>query len=356
MLKSLAPTVTAVALILAACGGGATVTTTTDSTTTTSALPMETQVLAYHLTAGAVYTYDVELSQKIDMTAEGSGEAIGDEEIPGAANIEISAKGAFTYSIAAGPEAGTYEVTITGEFTEVSATGVVDGEQIDSGEVPGFAEIPPVDMTIIVDEQGNIVPEKSDIEDPMAGMFGGMEDLTGIPGSDPAQFFGPPFGDESVTVGSNWESVYETPGPGSDPIVTTTRASVTGTETVAGVELLVIRSETDVSPIDFDLAEFFIGFFTAFMPTDPTPEEQANLDAMVEGLRFAISVDATHSVSTTRFDPESGITHDFDTSNTSNVGMDINFPDDASGELTGFVMEMRLDQTISLELVSGPEA
>jgi hypothetical protein len=292
----------------------------------------------------------------IDMTAEGSGQAIGDEEIPGAANIEITAKGTFTYSIADGPDDGTYAVTITGEFSEVSATGLVDGEPIDSGEVPEFAEIPPVDMTIIVDEQGNIVPDTSDFEDPLAGMFGGMEDLAGIPGSNPAQFFGPPFDDESVTVGSNWESVYETPGFGEESIVTTTRASVTGTENVAGVDLLVIESETEVSPIDFDLAEFFIGFFTAFMPTDPTPEEQAELDAMIADLRFAISVDATRSESTTLFDPESGFTHSFDATNTSNIGMDVNFPDDATGELTGFMLEMKLDQTISMKLVSSPEA
>ncbi|MDH3190723.1 MAG: hypothetical protein OEM39_08840, partial [Acidimicrobiia bacterium] len=79
-------------------------------------------------------------------------------------------------------------------------------------------------------------------------------------------------------------------------------------------------------------------------------------DALIEGLRFVISMDTTHSTSTTLFDPVSGLTHSFRVLNASNVGMDVNFPDEETGELSGFVMNMSIEQDISQVLVSGPGA
>lgn len=358
MPKSLLTVAAALALIAAACGGSATVTTTTTAgeTTTTSSAQPDAQVLSYNLSSGTEYTYDVELMQSIQMTAEGNGTAVSDEELPGSADIDMTARGTFTYTIDDGPDPGTFAVTITGEFSDVTATGMVDGEPIDSGEIPEFADIPPVDVTIIVDEQGNIIPEASGVDDPLSGLFGGLEDLSGIPGSSPGQFFGPPFGDDMVTVGSMWESTYSTPGFGEEEMVTTVRAEVTGTENIDGVEVLVIESESEVSPIEFDLAEFFLALFTGFLPEDPTDEEQAEIDSLTENLRFAISIDSTRSNSTTLFDPDSGITHRFEATNAANVGMDVNFPDETTGELSGFIMNMTMDQTISQMLVSGPEA
>ncbi len=364
MRKSLVTAAAAFALIAAACGGSATVTTTTaaatsttagETTTTESAQP-QAQVLSYNLSSGTEYTYDVELAQTIHMTAEGNGAAVSDEEIPGSADLDMTASGTFTYSIDDGPDPGTFAVTITGEFSNVTATGMVDGEPIDSGEIPEFADIAPVDVTIIVDGQGNIIPGPSSVDDPLSGLFGGMEDLSGIPGSNPGQFFGPPFGDDMVTVGSMWDSTYSTPGFGEEEIVTTVRAEVTGTDDLNGLEVLVIESESQVSPIEFDLAEFFLALFTGFLPEDPTAEEQAEIDTLTENLRFAISIDATRSNSTILFDPQSGITHSLDATNSANIGMDLNFPDEATGDLSGFVMNMTLDQTISQKLASGPRA
>jgi hypothetical protein len=36
--------------------------------------------------------------------------------------------------------------------------------------------------------------------------------------------------------------------------------------------------------------------------------------------------------------------------------MDINFPDEETGELIGFVMNMAIDQTVSHKLADGPSA
>jgi hypothetical protein len=34
--------------------------------------------------------------------------------------------------------------------------------------------------------------------------------------------------------------------------------------------------------------------------------------------------------------------------------MDVNFPDEETGELFGFIMNMTIDQTVSHQLVDGP--
>lgn len=326
-----------------------------DQSTTLPENQPEPVLLSYSLAAGTEYTYDVEMTQNIVMTAEGSGSSVGEEDFPGAADVQMTAKGTISYSVAEGPEPNTFEVTITGDFDDVTATGTVDGEQIDSGDVPDFAELQPVEATVVVDEQGNIIPDELNL-DPTAGLLGGMENLTDLPGANLAQFFGPPLGDDAVTVGQSWTSTVSTPGPGDEPTVTTTTGTVSGTDNVDGVEVFVIESTSETSPVEFDLAEFFVGLFSGFLPASPSPEEQEELQALIDGLRFAVSVDAARAESTTLFDPVAGMARSFDSSNSSNVAMDINFPDESTGDLVGFVMNMKVEQLLNHRLVSGPSA
>ncbi len=360
MLKRNLAVLATLALFLASCGGNA----SDDASTTTSNadpevtadLPDEV-LLSYTLKSGDVFVYDVDLSQTIQLTAEGSSGELSDEEIPGSANIELDAEGVFTYEVNEGPEPGTFEITITGELTDVSATGDVDGEPIDQGEIPEFASLDPVETTVVVDEQGNIVPSSSDELDPFADMFGGMSALEGgFPGQELGQFFGPPFNDEEVTVGSTWSSTVEIPGFDDEPIVTNVQAEVTGTDVVGGAEVFVIESNATTSPIEFDLGQFFIGMMTAFAPEDPTPEEQVEIDALIENLRFVISIDETVANTTTYFDAEAGLSRQFSLDSSANIGMDMNFPDEESGELAGFVMDMSISQIINHSLTTGPSA
>jgi hypothetical protein len=69
-----------------------------------------------------------------------------------------------------------------------------------------------------------------------------------------------------------------------------------------------------------------------------------------------MSFDESASQSTTYFDPEAGISRQFDVASSSLIGMDINFPDEETGELIGFVMNMAIDQTVSHKLADGPSA
>ena len=124
----------------------------------------------------------------------------------------------------------------------------------------------PIDVTVVVDEQGNIIHEGGDGEDPFGGMLGGLGALGAAPtapGLDPGRFVGPPLPDEEVTVGDTWTDEIETPGLGEDPITTSITSTVTGVEELDGAEVLVIDSNATTSLIEFDLADFFAGMFGA---------------------------------------------------------------------------------------------
>lgn len=362
----LAALIAALTLVLAACNGSEAGESTTtvagsgDGSTTTSqqAPAVEEMLLTYSLGAGDTFVYDVVIDQNIEMSTEGEDSSFGDEDLPGSAMVELTASGTFTFEVAEGPEPETYSVTITSDLTEVEATGTVDGEPIDSDEAPEFAEIEPVSVTVVVDEQGNVIPDSPSSEDPFSDLLGGLGDMGpgAIPGAELGQFFGPPFPDDEVAVGDTWSDTFETPGFGTEPFSTSVTSTVDRQDTVDGVDVLVVESETTVEAFEFDLGEFFVGLFSGFLPEDASAEEQAEVDALIENLRFVMSFDESGSQSTTYFDPEAGITRQFDVTSSSLIGMDINFPDEESGELIGFIMNMAIDQTVSHKLVDGPSA
>ena len=147
--------------------------------------------LSYTLTSGDEFQYEVALDQHIEMTASGDTAMLAGEDVPGDASVDVVGTATFTHAISDGPEPGTHEVHITGEFTDVSVTGTVDGEPVDSSDIPDFAAMEPIDVTVVVDEQGNIIHEGGDSEDPLGGMLGGLGALGGganpAPGLDPGR-------------------------------------------------------------------------------------------------------------------------------------------------------------------------
>ncbi len=350
----------ALSLILVACSGASPAADDGSSDTPGQGADAPPEVLlSYNLTDGASFVYEVSLDQTIKMSAEGNGAALEEEDMPGSADINIFGSGQFTFDVADGPDEGTFEVTITGEVADLTVTGNVDGEPVSGEDIPDFASIDPVSTTVVVDDKGNIIPADTSVEDPFGDLFGGLEGLGGmgsVPCAELGQFFGPPFGDEAVTVGDSWSTSFETPGFGSDPITTTVNSEVSGSDTLDGVEVLVIDTNIVVSAFEIDLAEFFIGLFTGFFPDDASAEDQAEMDELIENLRFVISSDETTSTSKTHFDPESGMTQKFEVASLANLGFDLNFPDEETGELSSFVMDMSIDQKVSYQLATAEPA
>ena len=235
-------------------------------------------------------------------------------------------------------------------------TGTVDGEDIeDAGEdIPDFAGMEPIDVTFIVDDQGNIVSDGDEMGDPFAGMFGDFGSMgSGITGMQPGQFVGPALSGEEVTVGDTWSETVETPLFGDQSVTTNVESTVTGTDEVDGHEVLVIDTATTVDPITVDLAEFLAGFLGGFLGEgEDDPDAQEMLDQIV----FEIQVSDAGGDSTALFDPEAGLTRQFDVNSSAAIGFNINMPDETTGEMTGGQIEMTLDQQLTYTLLSSSGA
>ena len=364
MSKRLFSVIALLALVVAACGGAVPDATTTtagsdDPVTTIAANVPDGQLLSYSLEAGSEYQYEVDLVQHIEMSANGQG-AVLEEGVPGDAVIDVAGTAVFTNTVADGPEPGTYAVTIVGEFQDLEVSGTVDGVPINStGEIPDIADLgglEPIEVIVIVDEQGNPIVDEEALEDPLADLFGDLGGLGAIPtpGVGPGQFVGPALADKEVTVGDTWTEEVSTPGMGDKPVVTKITSTVTGVEEIDGVEVYVIETQTNTSPIEFDLAEFFIGLLTAF--GTPEGEDAAEFEAMIEQLKFLISIDASESNSVTYFDAEAGVARKYALVADTHMVMDMNIPDETTGEMSGFVMDMVIDQEIDYRLITAPPA
>lgn len=353
--------IAALALVVAACGGEG-----SPNPTDGSPEPAPEAVqLSYSLEAGSTMTYEVEMDQSIQMDVEGDPTAMaeaGEEDFPESMDVQMTGTSTFTHSVADGPEAGTYEITITGDFSDLEFSGTIDGEDITGGDDPALPEdftgMAPVETTIIVDEQGNIIPsEEGALGEDFFGDMGGLGglDMLGSLGSaagSPGQFVGPPFTDEEVTVGDTWSETIEVPTlPEADPIVTTIDSEVVASEDLDGVSVFVIETNTSTSAIEFDFAEIIIGFMSAFLPEDASDEEIAEMEALTEQLKFAFSVDPSAAAMTTWFDAEAGLTRQADVATDSHVVMDIAMPDETSGELVEFAMDMTIDSNIVYRLL-----
>lgn len=338
-----------IALFLAACGGAA----------TEPNPESEAVLLSYSLSEGDEFSYEVGLDQHIEMTAVGASMFMG-EDVPGDASIDVTGTATFTHVVSAGPEPGTYEVHITGEFADVAVTGEVDGESVDTSDVPDFAAPEPVDVTVVVDEQGNIVPQGPEGESPFGDLFGGLGGGLGgaapTPGLNPGQFIGPPLSDEQVSVGDTWTDEIEKPGLGDEPIVTAITSTVSAVEELEGTEVLVIDSNATTSLIEFDLAELFAGMLGGMTPEGATEEQSAEFEELVEQIRMQITVDETTADSRTWFDAAEGVARQSETNAATSISIDMNVPDDTTGEMAAFVMDMTLDQDITYRLISGPDA
>lgn len=358
---------TALTLMLAGCtDGDAAQTTTTqvpEATTTSMEPAPEAMLLTYSLEPGSSIFYEVDLEQHIDLTSEGDASAAGDEELPATMSIDLNGTTTFTHTVAEGPEPGTYEVTIQGEFTDLDVEGTIDGEPVQPGDVPDVAEMEPIDLTVIVDEQGNPISQPDEAGDLFGGDLGGLGGLGGLenlaPGAELGRFVGPPLPDEPVTVGDSWSEIVEIPMPmglEGNPVTTEINSEVTQTGTVEGEEVLVIETEMITSMIEFDLAEFLIGFFSAFLPDDASEEDRAELDALIEDLRFLFIIDESVANMTTWFDADAGLARQAELDSATHMIMDLNMPDEATGEMMGFVLDMDINQTVTYQLVDPPEA
>lgn len=329
-------------MLVAACtsdSGGAS---TSSSPATTR--PSETTELRYDFAVGDTYTYSLDLSEHVVLDTQGAASAVTDEQIPGSADVQIDATGTFVYTVADGPDPGTYQISIEGDFGDVEVSGTADGEKVTQpSDLPALASISPVSQTIVVDDRGQVLDQSQDPQD----LFGlGGPPLASLSG-DLGQFVGPVLPADPVAQGDTWNLEYSNPDLGDEPVKTSTTATLSGTESVDGVESLVIESQTQTDEGTVDLADFFKGFLGAFSG-GPTSDSTTLPD--LDQLVFRITTAPSTGNSKSWFDPDRGLVVRSTSSGPTSLTMDVSLPDD-NGDLNQFTMKLETSQTLDYRLV-----
>lgn len=302
--------------------------------------------LAYSYVAGDVITYEVDVSQRLVLETDGAATAATDGNVPTSADVTITALGNFVYTVSAGPQPGTFEIAIEGMFDDVAVAGTADGEPVDDPEDLGeIGEIEPVSTSVIVDDTGRVVDGGEAAADP----FGLGRSPLGLSG-DLGRLVGPVLPDEPVAVGETWTESYQEAGIGGEPVEATITATLGGTEDADGVDAYVIDSATERGASEVDLAEFFGGFMGAFVDPEDTAT-QSSVQDLIDQLVFRISTDPSSSTATTLFDPEAGLVARSETSGASSIQMEVALPDDETGELERFDVDLDVEQSVAYRLV-----
>ena len=300
--------------------------------------------MRYGFTAGDSYTYSLDMSEHVVLDTQGVASAVTDQQIPGTADVQIDATGTFVYTVAAGTDPGTYQLTIEGDFSDIGVSGTADGQKVTQpSDLPGLGSISPVSKTIVVDSRGQVLDQSQDPQD----LFGlGGTPLASLSG-DLGQFVGPVLPADPVAQGDTWNLEYSNPDLGDEPVKTSTTATLSGTETVDGVDTVVISSETKTDQGTVDLADFFKGFLGAFGGgSTPDSTSLPNLDQLV----FRITTAPSTGNSQSWFDPGRGLVVRSTSSGPTSLTMDVSLPGD-NGDLNQFTMNLDTQQELDYRLV-----
>lgn len=327
-----------------------------ETTTTTAAeVDLPAKVLTYGYQPDEVLVYELSLQQQLDVTADGDPGAFGEEDLPLEVDLDQRIDTVMTYAVAEGPEPGTRELTITAEFSDLQISGTANGEPFDPNEDTfEFDVLEPVNATVVVDESGRVLSLTTpDGETIPLGDVGGLQSF----GTDQlGRPLGPVFPDGQVEVGDTWTEEESVEGPAGEPLVTRSSHSVVAAEVLDGHEVLVIESEFESDGFEFDLAELFAAFFAGFgemaeeMGGEGSDDVQDELDQMLADFEFLIIAEPATGTATTWFDPEAGIVRKAEQSNLVGIGMRFRGPDENTGELVSFRMDMSIDQDVAFEL------
>jgi hypothetical protein len=378
----------ALTLALSACQGGDTAettiaveTTTTTAppttTTTTTEAPATTaplsarsasvpsgsveapmaSLLSYRYQPDSTLAYALDLSQTIRMTADGDAEAMGEDELPIDADLALGAATVMTYEVYPGPSPDTYEVVITAQFDDVSVSGTMNGEPVDelSGDdiASEIATLEPIETSVIVDAAGNIISGDGSELDFFGDSFGAVG---GLATDELGRPIGPSFPtDRELTVGDTWTETTSEEGPNGEVFTSTTTHTVIDAQTIGDATTLVIESVTETDAVDIDFSEFFRMMFEGFagLGGEEGGDLPPEMEEMLDQLEFSISIAPSTAVATTWFDPESGIVRRSEAISTVAIQMTFRAPDETTGELVGFEMQMEMEQTVTIALLDG---
>ena len=336
-----------------------TTTTSPPPTTSTTAPPPTTEpvpefepaVVSYMYPSTGEIRYEMSIEQLAEVTIEGGAP---EEMPPGAIEMITTLGGTITYQISPGPDENTTTIRILSDFqlveNEMKMGGVTMPAPPDT-EAPGFET--PIDVTVVVDQQGNVLEFSSEALDEL---FGGQSFLpdTSMGSQELNRPFGPAFPDHPVDVGDTWTETSEQEGPaGMGTIVTTAEHRLVGVDVEADRSVLVIESQYHTEAFEWDMSEFLQGMFGAFSDELNEGEAPDGEDAIPE---FGLLVSAGPSTVTavTRFDPREGLVLQGEYQAQGEVTSSMTLPDE-TGETTSLISSVVYEQTVTYTLV-GPAA
>ena len=338
---------------------GATTTSTSAASPATTAA--ETAAFEYEPTLVS-YRYpttgEVEYALSIEQTAEVILEGGPSEEMPpGPIETATTLEGSISYRTSPGVEENTTSLRITSalEVTDnrVSMGGITIPTPADDAIAGAPGLDTPIDITVVVDEQGNVLEMRSEALEGFSDLFG-EEGLmsAGTPGAGQLnQPLGPTFPDDPVEIGDEWTERTEQEGPaGMGTVVTTAEHRLVAVENEGGKTVLVIESEYLTEAFEWDMSEMLAGMFEAFADELGGEEGEQSGDTPPTPT-MTMSATAAVTTAVTRFDLEAGLVLEGEYRASGGVTSSMAFPD-GTGETEAIVSTTTYEQTVTYRLVS----
>lgn len=318
------------------------------TTTTTAAPEFEPRVVSYRYPASGEVSYRMSIQQEADVTVEsGSPE----EDPPGPIRISSTLEGTISYQTGPGPEEGTTSIRILSDLALVANKMQMGGITVPSSpdsEAPGFET--PIDITVVVDQQGNVLEIASEELDEL---FGGESFLSAnsIGSQELSRPFGPAFPDHPVGIGDTWTERTEQEGPADmGMIVTTAEHRLVEVDTEGESPVLVVESQYRTEAFEWDMTEFLKEMFGAFTDELDSEEAREGQEAISE-LTMLVSASPTTAVAVTRFDSDAGLVLEGDYQVSGEVTTHMTIPDE-TGETTTIFSATGFDQTMTYQLIT----
>ena len=259
-------------------------------------------------------------------------------------------EGTISYQTSPGPDENTTTIRITTDIKMIDNQMSMGGVNVPTppdAKAPGFET--PINVTVVVDQQGNVVEFASEALDGLL-MGNGFLPTASVGSQELNRPFGPAFPDDPVDIGDTWTERIEQEGPaGMGMIVTTAEHRLAGVDTEAGRTILVVESEYWTEAFEWDMSEFLQGMFGTFaeLSEEEIPEGE---DSFPEFTLLLSSVPST-VVAVTRFDSEAGLVVQGEYQASGGVTTDMTIPDD-TGEPAGIISSTSYDQTVTYQLIS----
>lgn len=306
------------------------------TTPASSTTEVPRQEYSYGFEVGQVLDYRLDLQRRIVLDSGGTSVEAVAGDLPGQADVTVSASGLFTYTIRQGPQEGTYLLTIEGEYDEMEVSGTIDGETVDDpGEIGELSSLGPESTTLVVDSAGHVLEP----------VWGGAPNRSPTPGTSggAAGFMGPILPPDPLGTGETWGETFTEMAMGAAEVEGVLEGSLTGP--AEGDEVIFENVKTTAAG-EIDMAPFYRDFLLA---TAEGGEEIEGLDQLV----FRIGVDPGYARTIGRFDPESGLPLHTTVESTSRTATESTLPDPDTGELQRFEMSIGIEQSTTYELVAG---